>query len=118
MADEEQRRSGIGGVKDGIRTGVGILNAFREAVEETLKEAVDRGDLTPDRAKRAVKDAADRIQTRFEGARERMDLVSHREFEELRSEVEALRDRLEQLEGRSPAAGSGEEEPGGIIITD
>jgi polyhydroxyalkanoate synthesis regulator phasin len=98
MADE-QHRSGIGGIGDGIRTGFGILNAFREAIEETLQEAVDRGDLSPDRARRAVKDAAERIQLRLDEVRDRIDLVSRREFDELREEVEALRGRVARLEG-------------------
>jgi polyhydroxyalkanoate synthesis regulator phasin len=112
---EEQKRSGIGGIGDGIRAGIGILSAFKEAVEETLQEAVDRGDLSPDRAKRAVQDAMSRMQSTFEGARDRVDLVSRREFDELRAEVERLREEVE----RSRAPG---EEPGpttpGIIITE
>ena len=35
MADE-QRRAGIGGIGEGIRAGIGILSAFKEAVEETF----------------------------------------------------------------------------------
>lgn len=111
---EEQRRGGIGGIGDGIRTGIGILNAFREAVEETLQEAVDRGDLSPDRAKRAVQDAAQRIQSSLGDVRERVDLVSRRELDDLRTELEALRARVARLEG-SPEVG---ESPPGIIITE
>ena len=113
MADE-QRRSGIGGIGDGIRAGIGILSAFKEAVEETLQEAVDRGDLSPDRAKRAVQDTVERIQTTFEGARGKMDWVSRQEFEELRMEVERLRGQVEQ----APSAAPDTPTPPKIIITE
>lgn len=96
---EEQRRGGIGGIGDGIRTGIGILNAFREAVEETLQEAVERGDLSPERARRAVKDAADRAQRSMDEVRERLDFVPRAEFEQLLQEVARLRERVERLEG-------------------
>jgi polyhydroxyalkanoate synthesis regulator phasin len=112
---EEQKRSGIGGIGDGIRAGIGILSAFKEAVEETLQEAVDRGDLSPDRAKRAVQDAVDRIQNTFEGARDRVDLVSRREFDELRAEVGRLREEVERSRPSGEAAGP---TPPGIIITE
>ena len=114
MADE-QRRSGIGGIGDGIRAGIGILSAFKEAVEETLQEAVDRGDLSPDRAKRAVQDTVERIQTTFEGARGKMDWVSRQEFEELRMEVERLRGHVEQA---PPAAPDSPPAPPKIILTE
>jgi polyhydroxyalkanoate synthesis regulator phasin len=100
MADE-QRRAGIGGIGEGIRAGIGILSAFKEAVEETFQEAVDRGDLSPERAKRAVADTVDRIQSTFEGARDRIDIVSRKEFDDLRAEVERLR---AQVEGAGAAA--------------
>jgi polyhydroxyalkanoate synthesis regulator phasin len=112
MADE-QRRSGIGGIGDGIRAGIGILSAFKEAVEETLQEAVDRGDLSPERAKRAVQDTVERIQTTFEGARGKIDWVSRQEFEELRMEVERLRGLVEH----APPAGDAPTPPK-IIITE
>jgi polyhydroxyalkanoate synthesis regulator phasin len=112
---EEQKRSGIGGIGDGIRAGIGILNAFKEAVEETLQEAVDRGDLSPDRAKRAVQDTVNRVQSTFEGARDRIDLVSRREFDELRAEVERLREEVER--SRAPGEEAGPTTPG-IIITE
>lgn len=96
MADEQQKRGG-GGIGEGIRSGIGILNAFREAVEETVQEVVDRGDLKPDRAKQAVKDAAQRMQEVFDDARERLDFVPRGEFDALRAEVEALRRRVDHL---------------------
>ena len=112
---EDNRRSGVGGISDGIRTGIGILTAFKEAVEETLQEAVDRGDLSPDRAKQAMQGAADRLQAGLDDARDRFDVVTRRDFEALRDELADLRVRISRLEEN----GSGDDEtPSGIIITE
>jgi polyhydroxyalkanoate synthesis regulator phasin len=105
-----EKRSGI---SEGIRTGIGILTAFKEAIEETLEDAVKRGDLSPERAKSAMKEAADRVQETLEEARERVDFVPRKEFEALREEVAELRRRLGQVEGASatgapPAASGGQ----------
>jgi polyhydroxyalkanoate synthesis regulator phasin len=118
MANEQKGRGGIGGIGDGIRTGIGVLNAFKEAIEETLQEAVDRGDLTPERAKRAMKDAAQRVQGAFEETREKMDFATRQEVEELRAEVTALRERLGELERRGNGPGDTPPDPAGIIITE
>lgn len=115
---EEERRSGIGGIGDGIRAGIGILSAFKEAVEETLQEAVDRGDLSPDRAKRAVSDTVDRIQSTFDEARGRMDLVSRREFDELRAEVARLREQVDGGAGGQGGASASEPPAPKIIISE
>ena len=112
---DEPRRPGISSLSEGIRTGIGILTAFKEAVEETLQEAVERGDLSPERAKQAMQGAADRLQAGIEDARDRFDVVTRSEFEALRDEVADLRARLARLEGQPPAA---EEPHSGIIITE
>ena len=45
MSDEQPKsRTSIG---EGLRAGIGILSAFREAIEETIEEAVERNDLNP-----------------------------------------------------------------------
>lgn len=97
-----QERSGS--IGDGIRTGIGVLTAFKDAIEETIDEAIKRGDLSPERAKGVVKDAADRLQSSLEDARERLDVVSRKEFDALRAEADALRLRIEALEARTPPA--------------
>jgi polyhydroxyalkanoate synthesis regulator phasin len=97
-----QERSG--GLSDGIRTGIGVLTAFKDAIEETINEAIARGDLSPERAKGVVRDAADRIQSSLEDVRERLDVVSRQEFDALRAETDALRLRIEALEATAPPA--------------
>ena len=117
MSEEPPRRGGLGGIGDGIRTGLGILNAFREAVEESLQEAVDRGDLSPDRARKTMTDMLQRAQGAFDDTRLRLDFVPRREFDELREELSALRERVARLES-PPATGAGGTTPGGIILTE
>jgi polyhydroxyalkanoate synthesis regulator phasin len=100
MAEEHERRRGASGFGEGIRSGIGVLNAFKEAIEETIQEAVERGDLSPDRAKQAMRDAAKRFQDSVGEAREKLDLVPRREFDELKDEVAELRRRVAALDGR------------------
>jgi polyhydroxyalkanoate synthesis regulator phasin len=108
MSDEQRKsRPGIG---EGIRTGIGVLTAFKEAIEETLQEAVDRGDLKPERAKQALTDALGRAQEAVGDVRGRLEGVSRREFDELRAEVAELRRRLD---GQSAGALPAGERPGG-----
>lgn len=126
MQDDQQRQQGpLGGIGEGLRTGIGILNAFREAAEEALGEAMERGDLTPERAKALVRDAAGRVQSSLGETRERFDFVSRREMDELRAELARLRTRVAALEGRASedvvegAAAPPPSEPtteGGIIL--
>ncbi len=99
MADEQRKRPGIG---EGIRTGIGVLTAFKEAIEETLQEAVDRGDLKPERAKQALTDAFSRAQDAMGDVRERLDFVSRKEFDDLRAEVAELRRRADGGSGAHP----------------
>ncbi len=108
MADEQQgqaaqqggeprRRPSIG---EGIRSGVGVLAAFKEAIEETIQEANARGDLSPDRAKQFLGDALHRAQETVGEVRERLEWVPRKEFEALQAEVAELRRRLDALGGR------------------
>jgi polyhydroxyalkanoate synthesis regulator phasin len=106
MPDEQQgqpeqqqptRRLSIG---EGIRSGVGVLSAFKEAIEETIQEANARGDLSPDRAKQFLGDALHRAQDAVGEVRERLEWVPRKEFEALQAEVAELRGRLDALQGR------------------
>lgn len=98
---EEQKRSGTG-IGEGLRAGIGILTAFKQAIEETIEDAAERNDLRPERAKEALSGALGRAQDAFEDVRGRLEAVSRRDFDALRAEVEALRRRVEQLEGGGP----------------
>ncbi len=112
MADE-QRKRGVGDeVRDGIRAGLGILGALKDAVEETVQDMLDRGELSQDRAREAVRTTMDRAQAAFDDARIRLDFVPRREFETLQAEVAALRLRVDSLEG---GGGAGAGPAGGDI---
>ena len=101
MSDEQPKgRTSIG---EGLRAGIGILSAFREAIEETIEEAVQQNDLNPDRAKTALSGALERAQGVFDEARERLDVVPRREFDALKAEVDELRRRLDRLDGGGQA---------------
>lgn len=103
---------------DGIRSGIGVLSAFKDAVEESIREARERGDLSADRAKELLREAVDKAQSAASGARDRLDFVNHGELEALRGAVEALTARVSALEARvleveqdRPAEAASEPEP-------
>jgi len=107
--DEKGARRTVG---EGIRSGIGVLSAFKDALEETIREARDRGDLSTDKAKEMLRDALDKAQTAASGARERLDFATHAELGDLEEAVQALRDRVAALEtsvfGPPAEAGEGE----------
>lgn len=96
--DSEDEKSGREKVEDGIRQGLGVLSAFKDALEETIHEARERGDLSADRAKAVMKDALERAQTAAEGARERIEFSSPEEVQALKDAVESIRVRVGELE--------------------
>ncbi len=109
----EEKRTGF---SDGVRQGLGVLSAFKEAIEETLSEARERGDLNPERARSAMRSALHRAQEVAGDARERLDFVNRKEFEALRDRVDELWRRFEgrPAESGSPtAAEAAGEAPGG-----
>ena len=87
-------------VSDGIREGLGVLSAFKDALEETIVDARRRGDLSPERAKRVLRSAMSRAQEVAGEARERLDGVSQKEFDLLKEQVGQLEARLKNLERR------------------
>ena len=105
--DEEEKgsRQTMG---DGIRSGIGVLSAFKDALEEAIQEARDRGDLSAERAKEVVKEALNKAQAAASGARDRLDFVTQTEFETLQGVAETLGERVSALE--KAVLGDSEEE--------
>ena len=87
-----------GGFRDGMNKGLGVLSAFKEAIDETINEARERGDLSQDRAKEIMRDALDRAQEAADGARERLDFVPRKELDRMREEMDAFRARVRRIE--------------------
>jgi polyhydroxyalkanoate synthesis regulator phasin len=98
----EGEEGGRKGFSDGVRQGLGVLSAFKEAMEETIRDARERGDLSADRAREMMQGAMSRAREAAGEAKERLDFVTHQEFEGLSARVEELRVRLENLERRVP----------------
>ena len=96
MAEEKKRARDK--VSDGIRQGIGVLSAFKDALEETIQEARERGDLSSDRAKEVMKSALARAQEAAEGAKDRLDFVTQKEFDALKEAVDGIRERVSTLE--------------------
>ena len=97
---EEQSKDGArgDGIKGGIRQGLGMLSAMKDAIEETLNEARERGDLTPERAKEVMRSALDRAQEKAGEARDAIDFVKQKEFEVVKNVVEQLHKRVSDIE--------------------
>jgi polyhydroxyalkanoate synthesis regulator phasin len=110
--EETGRKKAREKVGDGIRQGIGVLSAFKDALEETINEARERGDLSADRAKEIMKGALGKAQAAAAEARERLDFATQAEHDALRESVEELRRRVAALEAEANAAKEGEG-PGG-----
>jgi polyhydroxyalkanoate synthesis regulator phasin len=105
---ESGERKGTRRVSDGIKQGLGVLSALKDALDEAINDARERGDLTPERAREAVRSAMHRVQEAAGDAKERLDFVSRKDFDHLREHVDELKVRLENLERRTaqgPGAG-------------
>jgi polyhydroxyalkanoate synthesis regulator phasin len=107
-----ERRSARRRMSDGFKEGIGVLSAFKDALEETIQDARDRGDLSKDGAKRAMKDALGKAQAAASGARERLDFANQAEVDTLEETVAALRTRVAALEERVFGASHGSEGEG------
>jgi polyhydroxyalkanoate synthesis regulator phasin len=97
---------------DGIKEGLGVLSAFKDALEETIQEARERGDLSTDRAKEVMKDTLGKAQTAAEGARDRLDFASQADLERVKDAVDAMKVRLDALEASVFGASNGSDETG------
>lgn len=107
--ESKSRRDRMG---EGIRHGIGVLSAFKEALEETIQEARDRGDLSAERAKEVMKEALDRAQGAAEDAKERLDFVHQSELDATRAALDALQIRVSALEQAVFGSGDGEDQTG------
>ncbi|MBR9991225.1 MAG: hypothetical protein KFH98_15795 [Gemmatimonadetes bacterium] len=97
MADDGQRRSDPGdSFREGVRAVSGILGAFKDAIEQTFNDLSEKGDISPDRAKDAARDAMKRAQDAMDEMRGRLEFVSRREFDALRADVDGLRAQVER----------------------
>jgi len=94
----EAEKSRADGIKSGIRQGLTMLNAMKDAIEETLNEAKERGDLSPERAKEVMRNTLERAQTKAGEARDALDLVKQKDFDGLRSAVDGLKERVKKVE--------------------
>jgi polyhydroxyalkanoate synthesis regulator phasin len=96
MADEGQKRNDPGDVfRESVRAVSGVIGAFKDAIEQTFNDLSERGDIAPDRARDAARDAMKRAQDAVEDMRTRVDFVTRREFDELKAEIAALRTQVE-----------------------
>jgi len=129
MTAGDRQKSGLGGdVRDGIRAGIGILAAMKDAIEETVQDLLETdrkagGDGAPEgggagaaeagpdpAAQASATEAADVMEAAKERARaaaknaaERLNVASREELDALRVEVAELRARLDALEARERA---------------
>jgi polyhydroxyalkanoate synthesis regulator phasin len=97
MADEGQKRTDPGDTfREGVRAVSGILGAFKDAIEQTFNDLTERGDISPDRAKDAARDAMKRAQEAVDDMRGRLEFVPRREFDALKADVDGLRAQVER----------------------
>ena len=67
---------------------------MRDAIEDTIREVKERGDLSPERAKEVVRGALDKAQEKAGEARDAFDFVKQKEFDGLKSMVGDLKSRM------------------------
>ncbi|MGH7576858.1 MAG: hypothetical protein ACREM1_17250 [Longimicrobiales bacterium] len=108
MTDQQRRRDAGDDLRDGVRTIVGVAGALKDAIEGTFQELLDRGELSPERAREAARSTVKKAQETVDQMRDRLDLVPRREFDALRDEVAALKRALE--EHRTQASSSAHDE--------
>lgn len=98
-------------MSDGFQRGLGVLSAFKDALEETIAEARERGDLNKDRARTVLRDTMEKARDAASDARERFDFVGQPEFDALARRVAELEARLDDMTSDTPGPG-GAPEPG------
>jgi len=95
---ESREKSRTESIKGGIRQGMSMLSAMKDAIEETLNEAKERGDLTPERAKEVMRSTLEKAQAKAGEAREAFDFVKQKEFDGLKGVVDGLKERVKSVE--------------------
>jgi polyhydroxyalkanoate synthesis regulator phasin len=99
MADGQKKGDPGDVLREGMRAVTGVVGAFKDAIEQTFNDLSARGDIAPDRARDAARDAMKRAQDAMDDMRERVDFVTRREFDELKAEVAALQAQVERHAG-------------------
>lgn len=94
-------------VSDGFQRGIGVLSAFKDALEETIAEARERGDLSTDRAREVFKGAVGKAREATSEARERFDFVHQQDFDALARRVSELERQVRDRIGSEPPGGGG-----------
>jgi polyhydroxyalkanoate synthesis regulator phasin len=117
MADEQKRTDPGDVFRESVRAVSGVIGAFKDAIEQTFNDLSERGDIAPDRARDAARDAMKRAQDAVEEMRTRVDFVTRREFDELKAEIAALRTQVDSHATHGGhhahgAAGSAPQPPG------
>lgn len=100
---KKTRREALAG---GLNKGLGMLNAMKDSIEESIREAKESGNLSPERARELINQGIRKAQGAAEGARGVFDFVSQKEFDELRLRVVELRDRVLRVEEEVGVQGS------------
>jgi polyhydroxyalkanoate synthesis regulator phasin len=116
MTDEErpeESKSREGGFKQGL----GILAAMKEAIEETIQEARERGDLDPEKAKEFFRGAMEKAHGAAGEARSRLEEIREKDLPSVQEAMEDLRGRVQKLEDafrrRGDPGGDEEDASGG-----
>ena len=110
MSENDEKRTARERVSEGFNKGLGVLSAFKEALDETIADARERGDLSSDRAKEAMKGAMSRAREATSEARERFDFATQQEFDGLSKRVSNLEERVREHFGGATAEAPKNEE--------
>ena len=85
--------------------GLGLFSTTKEKVEEIVKELVKKGEVSQEEGKKLVNELLEKgeksrkeleaqIEKIVKGAIERLDLPSRKELNDLKSEIEQLKEKL------------------------
>jgi polyhydroxyalkanoate synthesis regulator phasin len=80
------------------KEGLGILSSLKDALEDVISDAREKGGPSAERALRSVQAAVSRARDAAGEARGRIDFASEDQLGELRDVVSDLKARLERLE--------------------